>query len=195
MWAAGCVWLRLLIVYWWLHVCELGVCHTHTHCPQMHRCTGFTLKRPPVNVYWHVLRLRLQLHRSCLLFVNRMLRVWAFMGRSEPFRNVAKQPVTLTSSLLSWDIQYDPERRLTRHILARCGLISGSRWLRGDDSWIMPYAENLYKHRKTNSIEQLFDFITELADRAHEARISGVSVFPLPFYRIRLGKKQLWELH
>ncbi len=54
------------------------------------------------------------------------------------------------------------------------------------------YAENLHKHGQTNSIEQLFDFITELADWA---RISGISVFPLPFYRISLGKKQLWELH
>lgn len=49
----------------------------------------------------------------------------------------------------------------------------------------------VHKHRKTNSIEQLLDFITELANRAQKARISRISFPPFPPFRfISLGREK-----
>lgn len=154
-------------------MCELSICHTH--CPQMHRSTG----------YGH----RLMFTGTCAeidaAFLC-MLRVWVFMCRSEGSGNIAMQPVTLTSSLLSWDIQYDPERRLTRRILAHCGLISGSR-----PGWQLDYVRMQKTSISTARQIELNNCLTSLPSWRIE-RIKCVSpAFPFSLFRfIALGSEK-----
>ncbi len=99
-----------------------------------------------------------------------MLCASVFMCRSEALGNVAMQ-VTLRSSLLSWDIQYDPKRRLTRRILAHCGLISG---------WQLDYVHMQKTSISTARQIQLNNCLTSLPSW----RIECVSpTFPFSLFR------------
>lgn len=106
---------------------------------------------------------------------------------SEPFRNTA---VTLTSSLLSWDIQYDLERRLTPRICGSHSLCFSSR----DDRVMFVCIGTARQIQLNDCWTSLPSWRIEHRKRVYLSHFLP-SVSPLPFYLIRSRKKQLWELH